>query len=130
MIAAAILFAAAASDPISGTWEGTSLCQVKPSPCHDEHVIYRVTERSAQHYRFDAYKLVDGKELFMGTIDFTFDPAHGELRATIVGNRGSASSRLALKANHLSGSMTLADGTLYRLIEVTKREAHGFRRGS
>ena len=121
MIAVALLLAAAAADPISGTWEGTSLCQVKPSPCHDEHVIYRVSVTSAQHYRFDAYKLVDGKELFMGAIDFIFDPARGQLDATIVGKRGSATARLALKANHLSGSMNLADGTLYRLIEVDKR---------
>jgi hypothetical protein len=29
--------------------------------------------------------------------------------------------RLDLNANHLSGRLTLADGTLFRLIEVTKR---------
>ena len=121
MIAAAFLLAAAAADSISGTWEGTSLCQVKPSPCHDEHVIYRVTETSTNCYQFDAYKLVGGKELFMGAIDFTFDPRTSVLNATIVGNRGSATSRLVLKAHHLSGSMTLGDGTLYRLIEVDKR---------
>ena len=121
MIAAVFLLAAAAADPISGAWEGTSLCQVKPSPCHDEHVIYRATATSADHYRFDAYKVVDGKELFMGAIDFTFDSGRRELNATIAGNRGSATSRFVLKANHLSGSMTLGDGTLYRLIEVDKR---------
>jgi hypothetical protein len=130
MIAAALLLTAASADPIVGTWEGTSLCQVKPSPCHDEHVIYRVTETSTRHYRFDAYKLVGGKELFMGAIDFTFDLEQRKLRATIVGNRGSASAGLALKVNHLSGSMTLADGTLYRLIEVDKRRAPGFPPGS
>jgi hypothetical protein len=41
MIAVAMLLAAAAADPVAGTWEGTSLCQIKPSPCHDEHVVYR-----------------------------------------------------------------------------------------
>ena len=121
MIGAFLLLAAAAADPVSGTWEGTSLCQVKPSPCHDEHVIYRVTKTSKNHYRFDAYKLVDGKEQFMGAIAFTFDPARRDLHATIVGNRGSATAWFALKAHHLSGNMTLGDGTLYRLIEVDKR---------
>ena len=57
----------------------------------------------------------------MGAIDFIFDPTRRELHATIVGNRGSASALLTLKANHLSGSMSLADGRLYRLIEVDKR---------
>ena len=121
MIFAAILLAAAAPDPVSGTWEGTSLCQVKPSPCHDEHVIYRVTMTAPLHYRVDAYKVVAGKELFMGMIEFTYDPTRGELHATVVGNRGSSSAQLTLKANHMSGNMTLGDGTLYRLIEVDRR---------
>jgi hypothetical protein len=121
MIAAAILLSAATADPISGTWEGTSLCQVKPSPCHDEHVIYKVTRTAAQHYKLDAYKVVGGKELFMGAIDLTFAPALNRLQGTIAGNRGSSHVRLNLKGDHLSGRLTLDDGTLFRLIEVTKR---------
>jgi len=120
MIVAAILLGAAAADPISGTWEGTSLCQVKPSPCHDEHVIYRFTRSAPEKYKLDAYKIVGGKELFMGAIDLTFGPARNLLQGTITGNRGASYVRLNLKANHLSGRLTLADGTLFRLIEVTK----------
>jgi hypothetical protein len=121
MIAAAILLAVAAADPISGTWEGTSLCQAKPSPCHDEDVIYRFTQTAPERYKLDAYKIVGGKELFMGAIDLTFDPAGHALVGTIAGNRGASQVRLTLKANHLSGRLTLANGTLYRLIEVDKR---------
>ena len=121
MIAVAILLAAAAADPISGTWEGTSLCQVKPSPCHDEHVVYRVTRTAPERYKLDAYKIVSGKELFMGAIDLTFDSAGHALVGTIAGNRGASRVRLTLKTNHLSGRLTLGDGTLFRLIEVTKR---------
>jgi hypothetical protein len=117
MIAAAILLAAAAADPISGTWEGTSLCQVRPSPCHDEHVVYRVTRTVPGRYKLDAYKIVGGKELFMGAMDLRFDPVGHALAGTIAGNR----VRLTLKANHLSGRLTLGDGTLFRLIEVDKR---------
>jgi hypothetical protein len=120
MIAAAILLSAAVADPIAGTWEGTSLCQVKPSPCHDEHALYRFTRGVGQHYKLDGYKIVGGKELFMGAIDLTFDPALKRLQGTIHGNRGDSHIRLDLKANHLSGRMTLADGTLFRLIEVDK----------
>jgi len=121
MIAVALMLAAIAADPISGTWEGTSLCQVKPSPCHDEHVIYRVTQKGHGMYKLDAYKVVGGKELFMGAIDLAFDSARSELHGTIVGHRGSSEVRLTLKSDHLSGRMTLDDGTLFRLIEVTKR---------
>src|SRR5438874_9449062 len=111
MIAAAVLLAAAATDPVSGTWEGSSLCQVKPSPCHDEHVVYRVTSKAPRQYKFDAYKIVRGKELFMGAINFKFDPVRSELLGTITGARGSAQVLFTLKGQHLSGQMTL-DGTL------------------
>ena len=121
MIAAAILLSAAAADPISGTWEGTSLCQVKPSPCHDEHVIYRFTRTAAGRYKLDAYKVVGGKELFMGAIDLTFEPA----RQSAPGNDHRQSGRFRRAARFESQSpertLTLADGTLFRLIEVTKR---------
>lgn len=120
MIAAAILLAAAVADPISGTWEGTSLCQVKPSPCRDEHALYRFTKIASGHYRLDGYKVVRGKELFMGPIDVVFDSGRGEIRGTIGGSRGSQ-LLLKLKSNHLSGRLTESDGTIYRLIEVTRR---------
>jgi hypothetical protein len=27
-----------------GTWKGTSICQVKNSPCHDENVVYHISK--------------------------------------------------------------------------------------
>ena len=113
MIAAIVLLAAAAADPVSGTWEGTSICQVRPSPCRDERAIYRVTRTTARHYRFDGYRMVGRKELFMGTIDLTFDPALNQLRGPTL--------QFTVKGDHLSGRLMLADGTLYRLIEADKR---------
>lgn len=121
MILVAFAIAVAAPDPVSGTWEGTSLCQVKPSPCHDEHVIYRISLVGAGRYRLDGYKVVNGKELFMGAIDFAFDAMRQQLHANISGARGSSTADLKLSGKHLSGNMTLADGTLFRLIEVDKR---------
>ena len=121
MILVPLLLAAAAPDPVSGTCEATSLCQVKPSPCHDEHVIYRISRAGAGRYRLEGYKLVNGKELFMGTIEFTFDAGRQQLHADIVGTRGSSTADLKLSGNRLSGNMTIADGTLFRLIQVEKR---------
>ena len=121
MLALALLLATAAGDPVAGTWEGKSLCQVKPSPCQDEHVIYRVKRMAPQNYRLEAYKLVGGRELFMGPIDLKFYPARRELNGSIPGIRGGSNLRLTLKGAHLSGRLTLDDGTLYRLIEVDKR---------
>ena len=119
---AAILLAASAVDPVAGTWEGTSLCQVKPSPCHDEHVIYRIKQTAPQHYRIDAYKLVAGQELFMGAVDVAFDSSTGLLDGAIVsGAKAVARLRLTLRGARLTGWMTLTDGSLYRLIDVAKR---------
>src|SRR3954452_8178625 len=116
MIAAAILLAATAADPVAGTWEGTSLCQVKPSPCHDEHVIYRFSSAQARRYRLDAYKLVAGRQLFMGSMDLMLDAAGAQLDGSVMsGGQSHGRLHLALKRAHLSGRMTLADGTLYRL---------------
>ena len=121
MIAVLFLAAAAVGDPISGTWEGTSLCQVKPSPCHDEHVIYRVARLAPQKYRIDAFRSVGGKKIFMGPIDVTFEPSRHLLAGSFPGPRGTAQLRLSLVGKHLRGTMALGDGTLYRLIEVDKR---------
>src|SRR5436189_4771434 len=73
MIALAILLAAAGADPVAGTWEGTSLCQIKPSPCHDEHVVYKIKTTGPRSYRIEAYKVVGGQELYMGPLDMTYD---------------------------------------------------------
>ena len=62
MIAEFLLLVAAASDPIAGVWTGTSLCQIKPSPCHDEQVVYRIANTGPRRYRIEAYKIVAGKE--------------------------------------------------------------------
>jgi len=121
MLVAAVLVGVAVADPIVGTWEGTSLCQVKSSPCRDEHVLYRFSSEQPRRYRVDAYKLIAGRQVFMGPIDVMFDRATGQLDGAVVsGTRSTGKLRLVLKAGHMSGSIVLSDGTLYRLIEVDK----------
>ena len=121
MVAAALLLVAASPEPIIGTWEGTSLCQVKPSPCHDEHVIYRLSLLQPRHYRIDAYKLVLGQKDFMGAINVALNAAGSELDGPVMsGGQVRGQLQLVLKGTHMSGRMIQADGTLYRLIEVTK----------
>jgi hypothetical protein len=121
MIAVALLLTATSADPIVGTWEGSSLCQVKPSPCHDEHVLYRFSPKRQRHYRIDAYKLVAGQQVFMGAIDVGLDAAGSELDGPVMsGGQLRGRLQLRVKGAHLSGRMTLTDGTLYRLIEAAK----------
>lgn len=121
MIAAAFLIATGASEPVAGTWEGTSVCQVRPSPCRDEHALYRISKIAPGRYRIDGFKLVGGRELFMGPVDVRFDPRLNRLDG-LAGRGGNAAHlSLILRNNHLSGAMTNADGTVYRIIDLTKR---------
>jgi len=122
MFALALLIAAHWTDPVAGSWEGSSLCTVKPSPCHDEHVIYRISATQPRHYRVDAYKLVAGKEDFMGAIDVTLDAEGADLDGAVIsGGQFRGRLHMTLKGRHLSGRMTKSNGTLYRLIEADKR---------
>ena len=62
---------------IAGTWRGVSTC-VKGdahSACKDETVVYKVAAKDALHAFFDAFKIVDGKEVPMGPLDLAYDAA-------------------------------------------------------
>ena len=122
MIAAAMLLAATAADPVAGTWEGTSLCQIKPSSCHDEHVIYRFAKTGARQYRLDAYKVVNGQEQYMGPINFSLDASGHELIGSNRDRAGVVHPWLfTVRGAHISGkALTGPNGQVFRLIEVDK----------
>jgi hypothetical protein len=121
MIGALLFVAATQADPLPGVWEGTSLCQLKPSACHDEHVIYRVGSTGARRYKINAYKLVGGQQLFMGAISLQLDSTSTQLDGPVIArNQLQARLHLEIKGTHMSGRMTLPDGRLFRLIEVDK----------
>jgi len=121
VIAAAMILAAAGIDPLAGTFEGTSVCQVKASPCRDEHVLYRFTPTKSRGYRIDAYKLVASKQIFMGPIDVRLDTATRRLHGLLMsGGQSRGTVDLTLTGSHLTGTIDLPDGTLYRLIEADK----------
>lgn len=123
MIALAMLLATAAADPVVGTWEGTSLCQIKPSPCHDEHVVYHITNTAPRSYRIEAYKVVDGQEQYMGPIDMTLDIS-GQLLSGSNRDRSGTDHPwvFAVRGTHMSGkALTAPSGQIFRLIEIDKR---------
>jgi hypothetical protein len=123
VIALALLLAATSADPLAGTWEGTSLCQMKPSPCHDEHVVYRIKSMGGRRYHVDAYKIVAGQELFMGPLELSLDAS-----AHLLAGSNRDRSRVGhpwlftISGNHMSGkALSAPGGQVFRLIEVTKR---------
>jgi hypothetical protein len=102
-----------------GNWTGTSLCQVKPSPCHDETVIYRITKaKEPGKVVLQMDKVVEGKAELMGVLDFTYDKETGAL----VGEMKNGVWDFKVKGNKIEGTLVLPDKTIYRKISVKKEE--------
>ena len=101
----------------SGIWKGTSICQVKNSPCHDEVVVYYISKTRADHtLEIKANKIVNGVEEFMGDIQFKFDSKTGEIISI---SQPNSIWRFKRKQNTLEGTL-YNQNTLYRIIKVTK----------
>ncbi len=112
--------AQAAETAIDGTWKGMSTCQVKPSACHDETVVYRARQTGPDSHRIRAYKIVGGREIYMGEVIGTYT-SDTTFRATSVDrSRRTATWTFTLDGDHMSGQLTLSDGTLYRKIEADR----------
>jgi hypothetical protein len=103
---------------IVGTWRGTSECAVKSSPCHDEINVYRFSKIPARPGWFSGTgsKIVDGKEISMGTLNWSYDATSHALRS----ESSSATFQLFVEGNKIDGNLTLSDKTVYRRIHLEK----------
>jgi len=101
-----------------GIWKGTSLCQIKNSPCHDEVVVYHISKDSnGKSYEVIANKIVDGKEDYMGTIPFTYD---GKQKVFVsVDSVRNARWEFKITGSTMKGTL-MYKGDLFRIIEVKK----------
>lgn len=114
------LWSAAGSDKaVIGSWEGESKCTVPSSPCHDEHVIYQVTEDKKDPFQLnvDAYKVVDGAPDFMGTITCQYQGKTGALSCTS-SNREKDDWEFRIVGDTMSGRLIVDGKTLYRRITL------------
>src|SRR5215470_17161761 len=69
-----------------GDWRGMSICQVKPSGCHDEDSLYHFKKLAKPGtFELQADKIVDGKPVTMGTGPCEYDPSD-QLVCTISGS--------------------------------------------
>jgi hypothetical protein len=109
--------------PVIGTWEGDSTCTVPSSPCHDEHVLFRVkpARENPDKLEIEAFKIVDKKPVYMGTLPCEFAEATSVLTCT-----GNPSRRdlwmFNVSGDTMSGTLTTGkEKTLYRKIELKKK---------
>jgi hypothetical protein len=102
-----------------GTWRGDSKCLVTPSACRDEDSVYRITAiaQSQTKLTLTANKIVDGREISMGTSDCSFFPDSHVLKCPLP---NGYTIRFELKADSLNGTMTRSDGTEWRKITLRR----------
>ena len=98
-------------DEIVGTWRGTSTCidrQAAPA-CTDEEVIYEIVASPGQpdSVTVRAAKIVDGKRVPMGSLDFTHDATSRSWTSELETPRMHALWRLSVSGTTLSGTLTL-----------------------
>lgn len=110
-------FAQAPKD-LSGNWEGESICTVASSPCHDEHVIYRISQDkdAPGKYTIGADKVVNGQPEYMGDLHCVYDQPKANLRCVKPGVW-----EFTIVGDTMTGTLKLDDGTLYRKISVKRK---------
>lgn len=106
--------------PVLGTWKGESLCQVKPSACHDEVVVYKIKASSEKKDTFTikADKIVNGERQWMGDLECTSADSSRGLTCELDNKKGVWSFNV--RGDTMTGTLKLADGTLFRKVSVRR----------
>lgn len=101
---------------IAGVWRGHSECAVKNSPCHDEVNVYRFSkvERRANAFSVTASKVVDGKEVVMGSSEWKYDEKKGVVECE------NPHVQMKIDGDKMEGALKLDDGTVYRRVYLKK----------
>lgn len=99
-----------------GTWTGTSLCQVRPSPCHDEDVVFRFSKPHEDKITIQADKIVDGKPVTMGVSEWTYKKSDQALTWEMP--RGKW--KLVVNGDTIDGTLVVPDNVVFRKIHLKK----------
>lgn len=103
---------------IVGIWKGTSICQIKNSPCHDEIVVYYISKvQGVDTFNIAANKIVNGKEEEMGNIGCKLDRNNSRLLSTAYNSLWTFN----FKSDSLNGTLYFR-GDLYRIIKLKKQQ--------
>jgi hypothetical protein len=116
--------ASPASNPILGTWRGTSICTPVRPACHDEIAVYHVAaSMKPDTVEMTMNKVVDGVETEMGgTVEYQVDYAS---RTMTWGTEARDGSRLLFRftwsGNDMTGTLTQhPNGEVVRNITLRK----------
>jgi hypothetical protein len=104
------------SNPV-GVWRGTSLCQVRPSSCNDEVVVYRITRvKASDSLSVDARKIVNAREEEMGVLACRLAVLGGSFTCTIP----NGVWHFTIRRDSVVGELRLLDGTKYRDVRAAR----------
>ncbi len=105
---------------ITGTWKGTSLCQVRSSPCNDEKAVYHINRsKPSNTYTITMNKMVNGTEVSMGDLEFIYDGTNKTLTCAR-NDRLKSVWKFLVGGRSIKGSLTINGNTLYRVISLNK----------
>ena len=100
-----------------GVWRGTSTCLVRPSPCHDEIVVYRISQaKGADSVMLDARKIVSGEEQEMGVLTCHFTSPNGPLTCVIP----HGTWQFRVRNDSLVGELLQRDNTRFRDVRTAR----------
>ena len=120
-----IMLLAISPDPraaLVGTWSGESICTPVRPACHDEHAVYHVTipDKSGV-VDMMMNKLVDGKEVEMGTVQYKVNADATALTSDVTFNGNHIRWSFTRAGNTMRGTLTNApDGAVIRNIRLKK----------
>lgn len=112
-------------DEIVGTWSGSSVCvdrQAAPA-CNDEQVVYEINASPGKPNTatVKADKVVDGKRISMGILEFTREAKSGSWASEFETPRVHALWRLTVNGAMLTGTLTLLPSkAVVRKIDLRK----------
>jgi hypothetical protein len=99
-----------------GAWHGTSICQVKNSPCHDEVVVYHISKgNGVDSFTIQANKIVNGVEEDMGTLHFGYNEKTNQLVSNEYGTW-----TFTISGRKMSGIL-IVKNEKYRVINLEKK---------
>jgi hypothetical protein len=99
-----------------GDWSGTSLCQVRPSACNDERVVFHFSNPQANKITVAADKIVDGKMVNMGSGLWTYGQSAGTLEWQIP----QGVWKLAVEGDRMDGTLVGPDNVVFRKVHLRK----------
>jgi hypothetical protein len=120
IMVSAIYCAAQKDSDVLGDWEGESLCTIKDSPCHDEHVVYHVKPDAKDPAKLEmsANKIVNGQELYMGSLQCQYSATAKELNCHY---KKDDRWDFKVSGEEMTGTLIIPENKLYRKVSVRRK---------